>query len=95
MQDKIDVHILEMNFLEFLTSFLEGRTPLTMILQINERIYTRDHATLSESLITVSTKLHELKEKVDRKEEQDEETIINIVNDCVLELIAGQEKLYK
>lgn len=87
MDFNVDNHILRLNFIEFLTSFLEGEVELAMVLQLNERIYQRDHATLSNSLVIVSTKLHNLKEKIDDEQQVDKETILNIVNESVLELL--------
>lgn len=92
MQDKIDVHILEMNFLEFLTSFLEGRIKLPVILQVNERIYNRGYEALSPTLFAVATRLHELKSRIDQGEQIDNESIMNEISDTILTLINNQEK---
>lgn len=92
MKDDIAIHVLEINFLEFLTGFLEGRVQLTVILQTNERIYSRDHTLLSESLITVSSSLHQLKLRIDKGETLGSDSIINIVNDNMLVLIEGQKE---
>ncbi len=94
MKQNVETQILELNFLEFLTSFLEARVTLPTIFLINERIYNRDHKTLSQSLITVTSELHDLKERIDRGEKIDKETIMNIVNDSVLELIGDKPARY-
>ena len=86
IQNNVEVHILKMNFLEFLTSYLEGRTTLSMILKMSERIRARDTTTLSPSLISATTTLHKLKESIDRGEKMDTETVVNIVDDVVLSL---------
>lgn len=92
MQKNVDLQILEMNFLEFLTSFLEGRIKLPVILQVNERIYNRGYEALSPTLFAVATRLHELKSRIDLGEQIDNETIMNEINENVLALIDNQEK---
>lgn len=91
MRDNVELQVLEMNFLEFLTYFLEGRITLAMVFQLNEKIYSRDHTELSQHLITASTVLHNLKKRVDSGEQIGQEVIINIINDTILELIDGQQ----
>ncbi len=86
MKDDIDQHILHINFVEFLTSYLEGNTTLQMIFKMSERIRTRDQKTLSPSLITATTTLHNLKERIDRGEKIDKETITYVVDDILLDL---------
>ena len=87
MRNDIELHILQMNFVEFLTSFLEGRVSLSTILEVNERIYNRDHATLSQFLITVTEDLHEFKKRIDHGEIIDKDTINNTVSDGLLKLL--------
>ena len=86
MKDDIDQHILHINFVEFLTSYLEGNTTLSMIFTMSERIGTRDPKTLSPSLIAATTTLFKLKERIDRGEKIDKETIINTIDDILLDL---------
>lgn len=88
----VETRILELNFLEFLTSFLEGKVDLAQIFQLNERIYTKNHAALSQPLIKISTELHELKEKIDRGAAIENEAVMNVINDCVLLLIESDKK---
>lgn len=87
MKYDVETRILELNFLEFLTTFLEGKVNLPMVLAVNERIYDRDPATLSESLLKVTGTLHEIKKRIDLGETIDHDSMLNIVNDCVLLLI--------
>jgi hypothetical protein len=87
MKNDVDLHLLHMNYLEFLTMYLEGRLSLPLVLQMNERIYRRDHATLSPILIKATTALFDMKERIDHGEEVDQETIDSLINDIVLELI--------
>ncbi len=84
--NNIDLHLLHVNFLEFLIRYLEGRISLSEVLQVNERIYARDPKTLSPVLITATTTLHSLKERIDTGEKINKETITNIIDDVVLEL---------
>jgi len=87
MEYDVELHILKLNFLEFLTLFLDAKANLPMILELNERVYCRNHATLPESLLTTVISLHSVKERLDRKEHIENETILNLVNDCVLTLL--------
>jgi len=87
MKDNIDLHILRMNFIEFLTSFLEGEVKLSVVLQVNERIYQRDPTSLSLIFIQVTKDLHNLKERVDHGELIDKDTINNTISDSILRLI--------
>ena len=83
----IDSHLLRMNFIEFLTSYLEGRVSLAMVLHINERVYTRDPQTLPQPLVEATQTLHGLKKRVDEGEAIVEDTFVNTINDIVLNLI--------
>jgi hypothetical protein len=87
MRDDVDLYLLEMNYLEFLTIYLEGRLPLPLVLQMNERIYRRDHATLSPLLIKATTALYDIKERIDHGEAIEKETIDDVINDIVLEFL--------
>jgi hypothetical protein len=87
MEPDVNLHLLQMNYLEFLTMYLEGRISLPLVLQMNERIYRRDHATLSPILVKTTTALFDIKERIDHGEEIDRDTIDSLINDNVLELI--------
>jgi hypothetical protein len=87
MKNDVDLHLLHMNYLEFLTMYLEGRLSLPLVLQMNERIYKRDHATLSPLLIKATTALYDIKERIDHGEAREQETIDDVINDIVLELL--------
>lgn len=87
----VELHILKLNFLEFLSLFLETKADLPMILELNERIYARNHATLPNSLLTVVTTLHSVKERLDRKEQIEIKSILNLVDDCVITLISSNK----
>ena len=86
MIQDIDNHNLQLNFLEFLTFYLEDRATLQDVLKANERIYTRDHKTLSKQLISATTSIHKLKRRIDNKEKVNAETITNTITDAILEL---------
>ncbi|HSA83910.1 MAG TPA: hypothetical protein VLF20_03415 [Patescibacteria group bacterium] len=83
----IDSHILRINLIEFLTSYLEGRTAFDVVLQVTERIYQRDPSTLSPVIIDVVTTFHEVKIQFDAGEEIQEDTVKNTVNDLILRLL--------
>lgn len=87
MENDVDLHLLQMNYLEFLTIYLEGRISLLLVLQMNERIYRRDHDTLSPILIKATTELFDIKKRIDHGEEIDKHKIDYSINNIVLELI--------
>jgi hypothetical protein len=87
MKNDVELHDFHMNFVECLTSFMEGRATLPMIFQLNERIYNRDRTALSQSLIEATKTLHHLKERIDHGEKVDQDTINTIINDSLLKLI--------
>jgi hypothetical protein len=87
MKDDVNLYLLETNYLEFLTMYLEGRISLQLVLQMNERVYKRDRAKLSPMLIKATTELYDFKERIDHGEEIEKDTIDNVVNDIVLEFL--------
>ena len=86
MKDNIDIQILQHNFLELLTMYLEERTTLRDVFLANERIYSRDQKTMSKQLITATGSIHELKQRVDKKEKVSEETFRITITEAILEL---------
>jgi len=86
MKDNIDIQILQHNFLELLTMYLEERTTLRDVFLANERIYSRDQKTLPKQLIAVTASIHELKQRIDKKEKVSEETIRITITEAILEL---------
>ncbi len=86
MKIDVDIHILELNYLELLVSYIEKRTTLATILEINERIYKRPIEKLSKTLIASITPVHKLKERIDRGEQVDEDEISNTITDVMLKL---------
>lgn len=83
----VEQKILQLNFVEFLTSFLDKKVNFAMVLELNERIYERDHRTLSQPLQEVTTTLHDVKKQIDRGEVIGTESIHTLVNNSVLMLI--------
>jgi hypothetical protein len=83
----VDLYLLQQNYLEFLTMYLEGTLSLPLVLQMNERIYRRDHATLSPMLVKAATELYDFKERIDHGEKIEKDTIDNVINDIILEFL--------
>ncbi|GEM_PF-6482065 len=86
MKIDVDQHILHMNFVTYLVSYLERKTDFPSIMKMSEIIYARDHKTLLQPLLTATKRLHTLKEQMDRGEAIDEETKIGFINEIVLDL---------
>ena len=82
----IELHQLEMNYLEMLVGYIEGETTLTTILQLNERIYKRPVESLSKTLVKATTRIHKLKERLDERGQVNEEEISNAITDAMLHL---------
>jgi hypothetical protein len=87
MKTDADLYLLQVNYLEFLTMYLDGRVSLPLVLQMNERIYRRDHTSLSPILIKATTELFDLKERIDKGEEVTKNAIDYSINTIVLELL--------
>ena len=88
MQDDIDVTILTMNFLEFLTNYLEGKVPLEKVFELNDRIQLQNPN--SPSLQSATTALRSLQQRLDQEETVDEEEITDSITEVVMSLIDGQ-----
>ena len=86
MHNNIDIQILQHNFLELLTMYLEERTTLRDVLLTNERIYSSDQKTLSKQLIAATEAIHSLKQRIEKKEKVSEETIRITITEAILEL---------
>ena len=86
MKDNIDIQILQHNFLELLTMYLEERSTLRDVFLANERIYSRDQKKLPKQLIAVTDTLHVLKQRIEKKEKVSEETIRITITEAILEL---------
>lgn len=86
MENYTDPKLLELNYLEILISYLEGKDTLPTVFKVNERIYKKSPKTLPKHLISVSIQIHELSVRIERGEKIDKETITHTICDVMLDL---------
>ncbi|MGH7204408.1 MAG: hypothetical protein ACREHC_08245 [Candidatus Levyibacteriota bacterium] len=89
MKNEGSIHLQEMNYLEFLLSYLEGRVTLPEVLALNEQVYKKPVETRTKSLIAATTTMHKLNERLDRGEHVDKDSITNTITGIMLKLTSS------
>ncbi len=90
MTNDVDAHLLRMNVVECLLSYLEGRIELPAVLQLGERLQQREPQTLSEPMRMAVADLQQLNQRAGEGKELDEGTVTDAVNTALLRLTIEQ-----